>query len=234
MGNGKADKFSIDRARKAQSLLARKAIFEDRIPKKIETVAGVDAAYFESYAFGAVAVLDYSSLEILETKTNAMKVSVPYIPTLLSFRELPVVVSCIRKLQLNPDVFLVDAHGRAHPQRLGFASHLGVVLSKPSIGVAKNRLIGEERQIDHDAFLVDKEEVVGAVVNAGKGIKPLHVSQGHMVSLETALRIVRHCLHGSRIPEPIRVAHTLVTRERKTQICGCQKRWQATNILNPN
>lgn len=223
MDNGKAAKFSVDRARKAQSLLARKVIFEDRIPKKIETVAGVDAAYFESYAFGVVAVLDYSSLEILETQTNAMKVSVPYIPTLLSFRELPVVVSCVRKLQLNPDVFLVDAHGRAHPQRLGFASHLGVVLSKPSIGVAKNRLVGEERQIGPEAFLVDKEEVIGAVVTTGKGIKPLYVSQGHMVSLEKAITIVRHCVHESRIPEPLRVAHTIAARERKTQVYACQK-----------
>jgi deoxyribonuclease V len=224
MGNGEVAVFSIDRARKAQSLLAQKVVSEDRIPNEIETVAGVDAAYLGSCAFGAVAVLDYKSMEVLESQTHTMNIYVPYVPTLLSFTELPVAADCIRKLRLQPDVFLVDAHGRAHPQRLGFASHLGTVLSKPTIGVAKNRLFGEERQTGSEAFLVDKKEVIGAVVTTRKGVKPVYVSVGHMVSLETAVKIVRQCLRGNRIPEPLRVAHALAARERKIQIAGCQQR----------
>ena len=116
MGNvDVAVEFSIRRARKAQECLAKKIIAEDRQPSEIRLIAGVDVAYAEDIAFGAVAVLDYASFEVLEVQTVVQKVMFPYVPTLFSFRELPVAVSCIKKLKLHPDVFLIDGHGRAHP-----------------------------------------------------------------------------------------------------------------------
>ncbi len=213
-----AVEFSIRKARKAQALLAQKVISEDRLPMEIKLVGGVDAAYTEGLAFGAVAVLDYNSLKVLETQTVTQQVKFPYIPTLLSFRELPVAIACIKKLKLEPDVFLVDGHGRAHPYKCGLASHLGLTLGKPTIGVAKNKLVGERREVGEDVFLVQDGEVVGAVVPTRRGAKPVYVSVGHMVSLQTAVKTVKHCIRDARVPEPIRVAHRLASEERKAKI----------------
>jgi deoxyribonuclease V len=137
----------------------------------------------------------------------------PYIPTLLSFWELPPAMAAIEKLKIQPDVFLVDAQGLAHPYRCGFASHLGLAIGKPTIGAAKSRLIGTLLEKDGETFLVDKDEVIGAVVTTKQGVKPIYVSIGHMVSLETAIKIAKHCAK-SRIPEPLLQAHKLATEER--------------------
>jgi len=198
--------------------IASKVISEDRLPPEIRLIAGVDAAYAGDWAVGAAAVLDYQSLEVLEVQTAVCQVKFPYVPTLLSFRELPAAVACIRKLKAQPDVFLVDGHGKAHPYRCGFASYLGVALGKPTVGVAKSRLIGEAKQMEDNLLLVHEDEVVGAVVSTQRGSKPVYVSVGHMVSLETAIRIVKHCTRGSRIPEPLRVAHRVASEKRKAEI----------------
>ena len=198
--------------------IASKVISEDRLPPEIRLIAGVDAAYAGDWAVGAAAVLDYQSLEVLEVQTAVCQVKFPYVPTLLSFRELPAAVACIRKLKAQPDVFLVDGHGKAHPYRCGFASYLGVALGKPTVGVAKSGLIGEAKQMEDNLLLVHEDEVVGAVVSTQRGSKPVYVSVGHMVSLETAIRIVKHCTRGSRIPEPLRVAHRVASEKRKAEI----------------
>jgi deoxyribonuclease V len=205
--------FSVAKARKTQLCLSQKIILEDRLSRQITTVAGVDVSYIGELGIGAVVVLDYESLELLETEVAACHVRIPYIPTLLSFREIPPAMAAINKLKLQPDVFLVDAQGLAHPYRCGFASHLGLAMGKPTVGAAKSRLIGDPVEIKGDTFLVDKGEVIGAVVATKRGAKPIYVSIGHMVSLATAVAIVKHCAK-SRIPEPLRQAHILATNER--------------------
>ncbi len=211
--------FSADRARRAQIRMAEKVIAEDRLPGTPKRVAGLDASYTDCTVFGAVAVLDYCSFEVLETQTVAQQVRVPYIASLFAFRELPALVSCINKLKLRPDVFLVDGHGKAHPYGCGIASHLGVALKKPTIGVAKSKLFGELVQVGEQAFLMHGAEVIAAVLSIHPDTKPIYVSVGHMVSLQTATDIVRHCIHGSfRVPEPIRIAHGLAAEERKAKI----------------
>src|SRR3989304_8454973 len=149
-------KFSISKAHETQLRLAQKIVTEDRLPQKIKRVAGVDVAYTDELAIGAVAVLDYETLELLERQTATSEVKFPYIPTLLSFREIPPTVACIRKLKLAPDVFLADGQGIAHPYGCGFASHLGLAIGKPTMGVAKSRLIGEPTTIADQVFLVQK------------------------------------------------------------------------------
>src|SRR3989304_6319353 len=157
-------KFSVSKAHKAQTYLAKKIISEDRLPEKINLVAGVDVAYAGELAIGAVAVLDYESLEFLDLQTATCRVKFPYIPTLLSFREIPPAVACIRRLKQQPDVFLADGQGVAHPYRCGFASHLGLAIGKPTIGVAKSRLIGKPTEIGRDVFLVENDQIIGSVV----------------------------------------------------------------------
>lgn len=206
--------FSVEKAHRAQLQLSRFIIFEDALPREIRYVGGVDTAYVGRLAVSAVVVLDFSSLKLVEARTAVREAVFPYIPTLLSFRELPSTLMCIRKLRVQPDVFLVDGQGFAHPYRCGFASHLGVVLGKPTVGVAKSRLIGDVEPFrdGNFAYLRDGDEIVGAAVKTASG-KILYVSVGHMVSLETAIRIVKHCTRQD-IPEPIRLAHETATAER--------------------
>jgi deoxyribonuclease V len=208
-------KFSVSKARKAQSLLSRKIVTEDRLPQKIKLIAGVDVAYIGDLAIGAVAVLDFGSLELLERQTATTEVKLPYIPTLLSFREIPPAIACIKKLRVQPDVFLADGQGIAHPYRCGFASHLGLALGKPTIGVAKSRLTGEPTTIAGQVFLVQKDQIIGAVVTTREGVKPVYVSVGHLISLETAVKIAKQCVRNSKIPEPVLQAHKIASEERK-------------------
>jgi deoxyribonuclease V len=218
MNNSPPAKFSVSKAHYAQRCMAQKIIAEDLLPEKVQLVAGVDAAYMGELAFGAIAVLDYNSLNLLETQTAVQPVKFPYVSGLLSFRELPVVMACIRKLKLKPDVFLVDGHGRAHPFGCGFASHLGLVLGKPTVGVAKSRLVGEPQRRGEEVFLVKDGEVVGAEITTHEGVKPVYVSVGHRVSLETAIQIVKHVTQSSRNPEPIVQAHRLASEKRKAHL----------------
>jgi deoxyribonuclease V len=210
-------KFSMSKAHKAQTYLSKKIISEDRLPEKITLVAGVDVAYAGELAIGAVAVLDYESLELLESQTATCQVKFPYVPTLLSFREIPPAVACVKRLKRQPDVFLVDGQGIAHPYRCGFASHLGLAIGKPTIGVAKSRLIGTPTETEGDVFLVQNGQIIGVVVTTKENSKPVYVSVGHLISLETATKIVKHCVRNSRIPEPLLQAHRIASEERKLQ-----------------
>ena len=207
--------FSVSKAHESQRRLSRKLITEDRVPRKINHVAGVDVAYSGNRAVGAVAVLDYPSLSLLEYQTATCEAKFPYVPTLLSFREIPPSMACIRKLKLRPDVFLVDGHGMAHPLRCGFASHLGLAIKKPTIGVAKSSLIGGPVKIGNEVLIFDKGQIVGSEVVTKKRSKSVYVSIGHMVSLKRAIKIVRHCAANSRIPKPLLLAHRIATEENE-------------------
>ena len=218
MGFSIQPNFSTEKAHETQLRLSKRIVFEDVLHEKFSLVAGVDAAYTKDLSIGAVAVLDYASLKLVESKTALCKTRFPYVPTLFSFREIPPTVLCIQKLRVKPDVFLVDAHGFAHPYRCGFASHLGLVIGKPTIGVAKSRLFGEIEDATDEkdvALLKHEGEVIGAMVTTKRGCKPVYVSVGHMVSLKTAIKIVKHCTRHSRIPEPILKAHQIATAEKR-------------------
>lgn len=210
--------FSVERAHEAQLCLSKRIILEDRVPEKIHAIAGVDVAYLGDKSIGAVTVSNPRSLEIIESQIAVCKTRLPYIPTLLSFRETWPIMKCIDKLEAEPDLFLVDGQGYAHPYRYGLASHLGLILGKPTVGVAKNRLFGEIENANARtdvAYLKHKDETVGAVLTTRKGSRPVYVSVGHMVSLDRAIRIVRECTRGNRLPEPLLEAHATATSERR-------------------
>jgi len=200
-----------------QQRLSKHVIKRDMLPQTLRYLAGVDVAYTNGQSVGAVAVLDYASLSVLETKCAVVKTRFPYIPTLLSFREIKPAQAAIKKLSIEPDVFLVDAQGIAHPDRLGFASHLGLLLDKPTIGVAKSLLCGQVAPQNQEGWMpiTDKNEVIGAAIKKDEKTKLIYVSIGHKVSLERAIKIVRHCTKSARIPEPICIAHTLASEEKR-------------------
>ena len=219
--------FSVEKARKLQISLSKKVICKDQITVPIKYVAGVDVAYTNKHSIGAVVVLDYNSMKPIETKTAITETRFPYIPTFLSFREIPPVVSAIRKLTIKPDVFLIDGQGIAHPYRLGFASHLGVILDIVTIGVAKNILCGQITDRG-DRFwkpIIDEGEIIGGAVFTKPGAKPVYVSVGHKISLKTAIKIILACSRECRIPEPLRKAHmTAQKTKRKMNINTLKKR----------
>jgi len=210
-------KFSVKKAHEMQLRLSQKLIFEDTLPDIVDYVAGVDVAYLEGTSVAAVAVLDLSTLSQVEFQVAHVKTCFPYIPTLLSFREIPPAYSAIKKLHNKPDVFLVDGQGFAHPYGLGFASHLGLILDKPTIGVAKSLLCGKVEQNVEGGWapLNYKGEVIGAEVVTKQGTKPVYVSVGHRVSLKRATEIVLECTGKYRLPEPIRRAHITAGEEKR-------------------
>ncbi len=210
--------FSVEKAHDTQIKLSKKIILKDQIPDTICFVAGVDVAYAKDISIAAVAVLDFNSLRLEESQTAICKTLFPYIPTLLSFREIPPTIQAIQKLRMQPDVFLVDAHGYAHPYRCGFASHLGLMIKKPTIGVAKSMLIGtiEKSEENKDISLMKhRGEIIGAEVTTKPKQKPIYVSVGNMISLKTAIKIVKQCILDSRVPEPIAVAHEIATTTKR-------------------
>ncbi len=199
-------KIDLGKARYAQILISKKAIEQDVFNTPIRYVGGVDVAFKSGYSIGTAVVLDYDNLKVLEKKFFITKVLVPYIPTYLAFREIKAMIGAVKKLDIKPDIILVDAHGKCHPRRAGEATHLGVVLDIPTIGVAKSYLTGKERE---DGYIVDNNEVLGY------RLKPkIYISIGHRVSLETAIRIVEKVTIYS-VPEPTRQAHIYANQIKK-------------------
>ena len=205
------------KTRRLQSRLSKRVIKEDMLPQTLRYVAGIDVTYVDEWSIGAAAVLSYSGLSLEETQTVRVKTRFPYIPTFLSLRETKPAKAAVRKLKTPSDVFLVDGQGIAHPYRLGFASHLGIILDKPTIGTAKSLLIGQVGPLNQARWapITDKGEVVGAAIKKSENHKPIYVSIGHKVSLERAIEIVKHCMKSARVPEPIRRAHIVANEEKR-------------------
>ncbi len=204
-----------------QKRLAASVEVQDRLPRSVATVAGVDVSY-EKWGrefFAGIVVLSFPELEPLVEATARGRVDFPYIPGLLSFRELPVVLDAFRRLQLVPDLVLVDGQGIAHPRRLGIASHLGLWLDRPTIGCAKSRLCGDHEQPGGNkgdrAELRDGDEVIGTVLTSRARVKPLYISPGHRLGCETAADLALACCRRYRLPEPTRLAHHLTNRLRR-------------------
>lgn len=205
-----AEAMAVQRELRARVILA------DRLGP-VRRVAGVDVGFEADGAVtrAAVAVLGYPQLELLETALARRPTEFPYVPGLLSFRELPAVLGALAQLRDPPDLLLCDGQGIAHPRRLGIASHLGLLVDIPSIGVAKTRLCGvyADPPNERGAWtpLRANGETIGAVLRTRPGVKPLYISSGHRVSLETAIDYVMACCTRYRLPETTRWAHRLAS-----------------------
>ncbi len=199
-----------------QAELAARVVREDTA-REVRRVAGVDVGFEDDgkVTRAAVAVLDFPGLALAERVVVRQPTRFPYIPGLLSFREAPAVLAAFERLRAVPDLILYDGQGIAHPRRFGIASHVGLLLDAPSIGVAKTRLVGEHRRLPERKGawvpLVDHGETIGAVLRTRAGVTPLYVSIGHRVSLEAAVRWVMACTTRYRLPETTRWAHHLAS-----------------------
>ncbi len=194
----------------------RAKVVRKRDFKVVRTVAGCDMAIDtkRNEGIGAVIVFSFPEFAEIERQTLRAKLTYPYIPGLLTFREAPVLLKAFAEIDCVPDVVLFDGQGIAHPRGMGLATHMGLWLGLPTIGVAKSRLCGEHAEpgpeVGDGMPLVDKGEVVGAVLRTRRNVKPIYVSIGHRIDLPSAIEIVLGCLDRTRIPTPTREADRLV------------------------
>jgi deoxyribonuclease V len=204
------------KARRIQEQL-RERVRVQPLSEKPECVAGVDVSVRRGVARAAVVILSYPELIPTEAATAEEIASFPYVPGLLAFREGPVVLRAMERLERRPDVLVFDAQGQAHPRRMGLATHLGVLLDLPSVGCAKSRLCGTHAEPREEkgqwAILEDKGDVIGAVLRTRTRVKPVYVSVGHRVDLETAVSLVMNCTTKYRLPETARWPHRVAGGE---------------------
>jgi len=200
-----------------QQRLRERVVAEDRLPASVSRVAGIDVGLEEkgTIARAAVAVLGFPGLEPLAEVIARRPVTFPYVPGLLSFREIPVILDALARLEVAPDLLLCDGQGLAHPRRLGIACHLGLICDLPAIGVGKTRLVGRHAEVPDEKGawvpLEDRGDVVGAVLRTRIHVKPLYISSGHRISLPTAIGYVMACATRYRLPETTRRAHRLAS-----------------------
>jgi deoxyribonuclease V len=208
---------TVEEAIVIQEKLRSQVITEDKLEDPVQCVAGVDMGFEAdgTISRAAVAVLSFPDLQVLETSLAYRPTSFPYIPGFLSFREIPAVIDALEKIKTTPNIILCDGQGIAHPRRLGIASHLGIIVDIPTIGVAKSLLIGKHEELSETKGslqpLVHKGETIGAVLRTRTGVKPVYVSSGHRISLTTAIDYVLRCTLKYRLPETTRIADKLAS-----------------------
>lgn len=200
-----------------QKRLAGRVEREDRLAP-VRHIAGVDIGFEQDGEItrAAVVVLAWPGLAVVEQSVHREPTRMPYVPGLLSFREVPATLAAFETLAVRPELVMVDGQGIAHPRRLGVAAHLGLWLDLPTIGVAKSRLCGRHKEPGPERGdwtpLVDGDETIGAVLRSRSGVKPVYVSPGHRISLATSLDWVVRCLGRTKLPEPTRLADRLASR----------------------
>ncbi len=211
--------WSVDptEAIELQKQLAPRVERENRLGE-VRHIAGVDIGFEDegNTTRAVIVVMTYPELEIVDQALHRAPTQMPYIPGLLSFRELPAALEAYAQLTVQPDLIMVDGMGIAHPRRLGIAAHLGLWLDMPTIGVGKSRLCGRYDDVPEEKGgwvpLVDRKETIGAVLRTREKIKPLFISTGHRIDLDTSVDWVMHCLTRYKLPEPTRQADRIASR----------------------
>lgn len=197
-----------------QTRLCRRVVLDGDV-RRCNWIAGVDVAHGSKrhLARAAVALVDARTLALVESALAVCPVEFPYVPGLLSFRELPAILQALTAIRQEPELILCDGQGYAHPRRFGLACHLGVLTGLPTIGVAKSRLVGVHADVPDrrgaSRGLYDQGERIGCVLRSRQGVRPIYVSAGHRISHGRARALVLRCLDRYRLPEPTRLAHQL-------------------------
>ena len=207
---------TVAEAKIIQEQLKDRVITEDRLGE-VKYVAGVDIGFEDNYTISqaAIAVLSFPELKLVDKAIASIPTAFPYVPGYLSFREIPAILAAFPQLKVTPDLILCDGQGLAHPRRFGLACHLGLLLDLPTIGVAKSLLIGKHEAVPTAKGsyqpLMDKGETIGVVLRSRDNVKPIYVSIGHKISLNTAIDYVMGCLTKYRLPETTRWADKLAS-----------------------
>jgi len=209
---------NIEKARSIQKKIADKIILET-FRGRCRYIGGIDSAYSNNKIISAICVYDITTGDVINSSYSIVECSFPYIPTYLSFREVPAIIEAFINLDRKPDLFLVDGHGICHPRGVGIASHIGVVLDYPTIGVAKSKLVGEfsmpgPKKGEFSTVKLYGEDV-GFLYRSRENVKPIFLSPGNKVSLNDIIPIISTCINKYRLPEPIRFADRLAGEIKK-------------------
>lgn len=211
--------INLEQLKQTQQSLSKQVQLNDDFAKSIKLIGGTDVGFENegNITRAAIVILSYPDFNVIEYHIARIKTKFPYIPGYLSFREYPALVAAWQQVKQKPDLLLVDGQGVAHPRRLGIASHLGLLLDMPTIGVAKKRLCGQyeimPKVVGNVTPLCDKQEQIGWVLQSKNRCNPLFISAGHRVSQSSALRWVNLCLRGYRLPEPTRWADAIASNK---------------------
>lgn len=201
----------------------RERLILKKTPGKIRYVAGVDVSSSKKsdLVWAGVVILTYPDMVKVEEKWIKAKAAFPYVPGLLSFREIPPLLRVLDRLEIAHDVLICDGQGIAHPRGMGIAAHLGLLLDRPAVGCAKSRLFGESLEPGNEkgnyTTLQHQGRVIGAAVRTRSGVKPVFVSPGHRMDLESSIDLILACCVRYKIPEPTRQAHILVNSLRRRE-----------------
>ena len=203
--------MQLDHLYRQQERLAKRAQLYDAFGK-VRQIAGLDCSYLDDRIVGGVVVVDYETLKPVARAYAVLPLKFPYIPGLLAYREADAMIAAFRKRKGGADVLMVDGFGTNHPRRCGIATHIGIKLDMPAIGVGKSFLCGEACG---DGYICQDGERVGKMVFSGGSKRPVYVSPGHKISLDTAVEIATRCVKVGRIPEPTRLAHEFVSELKR-------------------
>ncbi|VVB51176.1 Endonuclease V [uncultured archaeon] len=225
------DYFPADTSREsllaAQKLVSEQVIIRDDFGE-LHLIGGADQAFIDERIISCIVVLDHISLELKEYVFSIQAVNYPYIPTFLSFREGPSIVSAFKKLKTKPDILMVDGAGINHPRSAGIATHIGVALDVPTIGITKKILCGSGEEpscVGEATPLIYEGRDVGWLLKSQKRSRPIVVAPGHLVSLKSSLSIVKACIRSHKLPEPIRLAHNYVSEFKRN--IGIQNKYMS-------
>ncbi|MFQ0997837.1 MULTISPECIES: deoxyribonuclease V [unclassified Gilliamella] len=211
--------INLEQLKLTQQQLAEQVNLTDDFNSSITLIGGTDVGFEDEgkTTRAAIVILTYPDFDVVEYHVARLKTEFPYIPGYLSFREYPALLSAWEQVEHKPDLLLVDGQGVAHPRRLGIASHLGLLLDMPTIGVAKKRLCGHYNPLPKVAGqvtpLTDKQQQIGWVLQSKNNCNPLFISSGHRISQASALNWVNLCLRGYRLPEPTRWADAVASNK---------------------
>ena len=198
-------------ARKIQLRLKQRLILRKSF-KEVKMIGAADVSFIKGWVYGVVAIFSFPELRLIEKAEAKARATFPYVPGLLTFREGPILLKAFDKILYEPDVILFDGQGIAHPLGFGEASHLGLLLDKPSIGCAKSKLCGDYAEPGKKkgdfSFIMYKGKVIGAALRTRVNTKPIFVSIGHKIDLKAAIELILKCTRTFRIPEPLRFVHT--------------------------
>src|SRR3989344_4223401 len=205
--------IDVHKLKEEQLKLSEKIVLQDSF-KQFDTLAGIDQSYSKNDVITSIVVCDAKTMEVIEKQTAVVPASFPYIPGFLAYRELPAMIEAFSKLKTQPDIIFVDGQGILHPRRCGMASHFGLVISRPTIGITQSLITGSS---ENGKIYVEKE-LRGFVVRTREHSNPIFVSPGHMISLGSALRITHESIrYPHKLPEPLHIAHKEARKEMKAQ-----------------
>ncbi|MBT7902252.1 endonuclease V [Candidatus Woesearchaeota archaeon] len=196
--------------KKEQEKLAQKVIVQDTF-EKIKLVAGINQAHFGEKIISAIVLMDIKTLKIIEKQYSIMETNTPYLPNYRAYREAPIIVETFNKLKQKPDLLLLEGNGILHPRRIGLASHIGILIDTPTIGISKTVTCGE---ILDNSVYIEKEARAKKIITK-EHANPIFVSPGHKISLKTSIEIIKKIIQKHKLPEPLHQAHNFATKIKK-------------------